>query len=110
MYPFVGKTYVHQWTLQNTTLDFKYVLHFSTDSTFSLNPIKVDTGESMRDKPAEGMYEVKADGTIEFYGVSLYLTRIRGQRVHTGTYPLCTVRHSDAPYLLAVVRIKTNIP
>ena len=80
-YPFVGKTYVYQWTLQNTSSDFQYVLHFSTDSTFTLNPIRVETGESMRDKPAEGMYEVKADGTLEFWGVSSYLTKIRGQRI-----------------------------
>lgn len=80
-YSFVGKTYVYQWTLQNTTMDYQYVLHFSTDSTFTLTPIKVETGESMRDKPAEGMYVVKADGMLEFSGVASYLTKIRGQRI-----------------------------
>lgn len=80
-YSFVGDTYVHQWTLQNTNADFQYVLHFATDSTFTLTPIRVETGESMRDKPAEGMYIVDNDGNFVFAGVNSYLTRIRGQRI-----------------------------
>lgn len=80
-YPFVGSTYVYQWTLQNTSSDFQYVLHFATDSTFTLTPIRVETGESMRDEPASGQYEVGEDGTLAFWGVSGYLTRIRGQRI-----------------------------
>ena len=42
-YSFVGKDYVYQWTLQNTTTPFKYVLHFSTDSTFTFIPVNVET-------------------------------------------------------------------
>lgn len=80
-YPFVGKTYVYQWTLQNTGHDFQYVIHFSTDSTFTLTPIKVETGESLRDHPAEGRYEFGEDRTLVFTGVNSYLTKIKGQRI-----------------------------
>lgn len=80
-YSFVGKTYIYQWTLQNTDRDYQYVLYFSTDSTFTLSPVKVETGEAMRNTPAEGSYEVQDDGTLEFFGVNQYLTRIKGQRI-----------------------------
>lgn len=80
-YSFVGKTYIYQWTLQNTSADFQYVIRFLTDSTFTLTPIKVETGESLRDHPAEGYYEVGEDGTLFFSGVGSYLTKIRGQRI-----------------------------
>ena len=75
-YSFVGKDYVYQWTLQNTTTPFKYVLHFSTDSTFTFIPVNVETEKPTRNKPAEGSYEVKADGTLEFTGVYLWPTNI----------------------------------
>lgn len=80
-YPFVNKTYVYQWTLQNTSMDFQYVLHFTSDSTFTLSPIKVETGESRRDEPAQGKYEVNEDGLLMFSGVNSYYTNIKGQRL-----------------------------
>ena len=80
-YSFVGKDYVYQWTLQNTTTPFKYVLHFSTDSTFTFIPVNVETEKPTRNKPAEGSYEVKADGTLEFTGAYLWLTNIRNQHI-----------------------------
>lgn len=79
-YPFVGKAYVYQWTLQNTTSDYRYVLYFSSDSTFTFTPIKVETGESTR-QAKEGMYEVESDGRINFSGVVSCKTNIKGQKI-----------------------------
>lgn len=79
-YPFAGKNYVYQWTLQNTSSDFQYVIHFATDSTFTLTPLRVADGETMS-KPREGLYEMATDGTISFSGVSSYPTGIKGQKI-----------------------------
>lgn len=78
-YPFVGNTYVRQWTLQNTTNEYQFVVHFSTDSTFTLTSIKVETGEKMNEQPAEGKYVVEEDGSLTFSGVVSYNTKIKGR-------------------------------
>lgn len=78
-YAFVGSSYSHQWTLQNTTSDFKVVITFDTDSTFTFTPIKVATGE-IRATPGTGKYRVGDDGHIYFLDFVKYNTKIRGYK------------------------------
>lgn len=76
-YEFVGSSYSHQWTLQGTSSDFKVVITFNTDSTFTFTPIKVETGE-IRAEPGKGKYKVGDDGHIYFINFKGYNTKIRG--------------------------------
>jgi len=76
---FVHKSYVYQWTLQNTSTDFQHILHFSSDSTFTFNTIKVETGKSTTNGPMQGTYKKNPDGSIVFIGSS-FKTNVKGQR------------------------------
>lgn len=78
-YSFVGKSYIEQFTLQNTSWEFQHIIHFSTDSTFYFVAKKMETGEYTAE-PREGKYEVDSDGTIYFSGVSRYNTHIWSRR------------------------------
>jgi len=76
---FVGKSYIEQYILQNTSWEFQHIIHFSTDSTFYFVAKKLETGEYTAD-PKEGKYKVESDGTITFSGVSRYNTHIWSRR------------------------------
>lgn len=79
-YSFVGKTYIEQYTLQNTSFEIQNIIHFITDSTFyyaSRDLSKDDYSAG----PKEGKYNVESDGTITFYGVSRFNTHIWSRRI-----------------------------
>lgn len=79
-YSFVGKTYINEYTLQNTSWDFQNIIHFSTDSTFTFSSLKLETNEYTA-TPKEGRFVVGNDGIITFYGVSRYNTHVWSRRV-----------------------------
>lgn len=77
-YPFVGKEYVYQWTLQNTSNDYQLIIRFMSDSTMSLSCKRVSDGQ-LTNGYKNGSYYY--DGSDITFNIGTFYTNLRGQGI-----------------------------
>lgn len=77
-YPFVGKEYVYQWTLQNTSHDYQLIIRFTSDTTMTLSCKRVSDGE-LTNGYKNGSYCY--DGSDINFQIGTFYTKLRGQGI-----------------------------